>query len=42
MEPFPIQKVHGPKAEYTDQVSGKSKVSFNAADLLLTKEDAKK
>ena len=30
------------KAEYTDQVSGKSKVSFNAADLLLTKEDAKK
>ena len=30
------------KADYTDQVSGKSKVSFNAADLLLTKEDAKK
>ena len=30
------------KAEYTDQVSGKSNVSFNAADLLLTKEDAKK
>ena len=29
------------KADYTDQVSGKSNVTFNAADLLITKEDAK-
>ena len=29
------------KADYTDQVSGKSNVTFNAADLLITKEDEK-